>query len=295
MADNTLTNRQQGLYDKLVAQLRTWGLVTDEDQSMADLIWRLTKQDKSGDYMLSEIRASASYQRRFPALTEINKKYNLGWSEADYIKQEQSYIDALSTLGPAGNRYKTRDQFANWMRGDVSPVEVQRRIDDASSYIYLDAPASVRDALRNMYGLSDQDMVSYMLDPDKVGKELELEFAQRKRRANIVGAAADSGMGALSRNVLDEIAESRYASTYGDAAMQFSSIATEAESWNKLADVSGDSKFSTDELAAEAFGTASGSETSKKKKRLASRERARFSGSSGLGGRSLATGGLGQQ
>lgn len=295
MADNTLTSDQQGLYDKLVAQLRTWGLVTDDDQSMAELIWRLTKQDKSGDFMLSEIRASTAYQKRFPALAEINKKYNLGWSEADYISQEQSYIEALNTLGPAGARYKTRDQFAEWMRGDVAPVEVQRRIDDASTYIYLDAPSSVRDALRGMYGLSDEDMVAYMLDPDKVGKELELQFAQRTRKANIMGAAADAGLGALSNNALSEISESRYASTYGDAAMQFSNIAAEADSWNKLAEVNGESKLSADELAVEAFGTASGSETSKKKKRLASSERARFNGSSGLGGRSLATGGLGQQ
>lgn len=290
-----MTQLQASVYDRIVSQLRSWGLVSDGDDSLAQLIWTLTKQDKSGDYMMQEIRSSEAYARRFPVLAEINKKYNLGWDEAKYIAQEQSYADALASLGPAASRYKNRDTFAQWMVNDVAPLEVQRRVDDAVSYVYSDAPASVRDALRSQYGLSDQDMISYLLDPEKVGKELEVEFAQRQRRANVMGAAADNAISGLSDNTISAIGESRYASTYGDAAMTFSNIQAEADSWRSLAAASGESALSNDDLATSAFGTAGGGNVDKKKKRLASQERARFSGQSGIGARSLQTGGLGSQ
>lgn len=295
MADENLTDTQQTLYDKVVESLRQWGLVTDDDQSLAQLIWRLTKEDKSGDYMMSEIRKSDAYAKRFPVLAEINKKYNFGWDEAKYISQEESYAEALSALGPAGNRYKTRDSFAQWMLNDVSPIEVQRRVDNATNYVYLDAPASVKEALRSQYGLSDQDMISYLLDPKAVGKELELQFTQRQRKANVMGAAADTGMTGLSDSTISAIGESRYGQSYGDAVMQFSNIAAEGESWNKLSDISGERRMSSDEMASEAFGTVGGAQVTKQKKRLASQERARFTGSSAIGNNSLRVGGLGTQ
>jgi hypothetical protein len=295
MADENLTTEQATLYDKMVAQLKNWGLVTSTDDSLAKLIWRLTKQDKSGDFMLSEIRASDAYAQRFPVLAELNKKYQFGWDEAKYIAQEESYTEALASLGPAADRYKTRDTFAKWMMNDVAPVEVQRRVDSATTYIYLDAPASVKTALRSQYGLSDQEMISYMLDPKAVGKELELKFAQSQRRANIIGAASDAGVAGLSDSTLADISESRYGQSYGDAALQFSNIAAEGESWNKLSAISGEARLSVDDLAADEFGTARAGQTAQTKKRLASQERARFQGSSAIGNTSLRVSGLGTQ
>lgn len=290
-----LTELQASVYDRIVSQLRNWGLVTDDDDSFAQLIWSLTKQDKSGDYMIQEIRASEAYRRRFPVLAEINRKYNLGWDEAKYISQEQSYIEALSVLGPAADRYKSRDTYAQWMLNDVAPIEVQRRVDDAMAYVYSDAPASVRDALRTQYGLSDQDLIAYMLDPEKVGKELEVEFAQRQSRANIMGAAADANVTGISADTINAAANSRYGQTYADASLVFSNVAAEGESWRRLAEASGESSLTSDDLAAAGFGTAKAGDVERKKKRLASQERARFSGSSGIGARSLQTGGLGSQ
>ena len=295
MADETLTAVQQSLYEKLVTQLQSWGLVTPEDDSMAKLIWRLTKADKSGDFMISEIRASDAYAQRFPVLAQLNKKNSFGWDEAKYISQEESYAEALASLGPAASRYKTRDAYAQWMVNDVAPVEVQRRVENASSYIYLDAPASVKDALRSQYGLSDQEMISHMLDPKAVGKELELQFAQRQRTANVVGAATDAGITGLSGSTISAITESRMGQNYGDAAMQFSNIAAEGDSWNKLASISGEMRLSVDDLAADEFGTPQGGQVEQRKKKLASQERARFLGSSAIGNNSLRVSGLGTQ
>lgn len=287
-----LTADQSDAYDLIKSTLRQWGL---EDSGFAELIWRLVKEDRSSDYALNEIRGSEAYRQRFPALAEINRKYNLGWDEGKYITQEGAYIEALADLGQAGDRYKDRSQYAQWMLNDVSPAELTRRIDSATSYIYLDAPASVKNALRTQYGLTDDEMVSYMLDPQAMGKELELKFAQNVRKATVMGAASDAGISGLSEGTINDLTQSRYGQDYGTAAAQFSNIAAEGESWNKLADISGEQRLGVDELAADEFGTAQGGQAAKRKKRLASQERARFSGSSAIGAGSLRVSGLGSQ
>lgn len=290
--NTSLTTKQNDAYELVISTLREWGL---GDSGFAQLIWNLVKEDRSSDYSLNVIRGSEVYRQRFPALAEINRKYNLGWDEGKYITQEAAYIEALADLGGAGERYKDRSQYANWMLNDVSPAELTRRIDDATTYIYLDAPASVKNALRTQYGLTDDEMVSYMLDPQAMGKELELKFAQNVRRATVRGAAADAGVGGLSDDVVNEITQSRYGQDYGTAAATFSNIAAEGESWNKLADMSGEQRLSVDELAADEFGTARGAQTAKQKKKLASQERARFATSSAIGANSLRVSGLGSQ
>jgi hypothetical protein len=285
---------QSRAYDRIVSELRSWGLVTNTDTSLADWLYSMIVDGKSDDYIYIDIRNQDAYKRRFPVLTEMNKKYQLGWSESDYIRQEGAYREALSELGDDGNMFATTDQFGQWMLGGISPRQVQQRIDIAADYLYSNTNPAVRQALADQYGLSDSQMVAYLLAPDKVGAELELEYSRRTRRANTTVASSQAGLGALRDSTLAQMESNSYAGDFTETSRRFSNIAAEGESWKSLASYSG-TDMSDDELTAEAFDLEGAGDVRRQKRRLASQERARFSGSSGVTRNSLSTKGLGSK
>jgi hypothetical protein len=287
-----LDKEQSKAYNAILNNLRTWGLVTDTDTSLADWLYNMIIDDKSDDYIYLDLRNQDAYKRRFPVLMEVNKKFQLGWSEANYIAQETAYRDALAELGEAGAIFATPDQFGQWMLKGIAPRQVQDRINVATNYLFGDTDPAVRQALSDQYGLTDTQMIAYLLSPEKVSAELELEFTRRTRRANTAVAAGRAGLGSLNDKTMGEMENNAYAGDFTETSRRFSNIAAEADSWKKLASYGG-GDLSDDELTAEAFDLSGGGDVRRQKRKLASQERARFSGSSGLTANSLSRRGLG--
>jgi hypothetical protein len=251
-------------------------------------------------------RYQDAFYKRFPAIKiqrdENQRRANQGLppvaelSAAQYISNEQAYIDAVSDTDPA---LASAANITSWLTGSgtfdrpVSPNEVRGRIDVAREYIYSSVDPRVREELRGIYGLSDQQMLSYVLSDDKQKSQLEAEFQTNMRRANVGAQAASRGLG-LSSSLRDEIAAGDAGYTFGDTAAKFGSIERDADTYTKLSAMSG-INTSRDDLIREEFELGGGASTTKLKKRLASQERARFSGSSAIGNSSLRAGGIGTQ
>lgn len=247
-----------------------------------------------------------AFYRRFPAIKaqreENQRRINNGLppvaelSAAQYISNEQAYIDAVADTDPS---LASAANIASWLTGSgtfdrpVSPNEVRGRIEVAREYIYSSVDPRVREELRDIYGLNDQQMLSYVLAGDKEKSQLEEEFKTNMRRANVGAQAASRGIG-LSDSLRDEIAAGDAGYTFGDTAAKFGSIERDADTYTKLAAMSGVNS-GRDDLIREEFDLAGGASTTKLKKRLASQERARFSGSSAIGNNSLRVGGIGTQ
>lgn len=247
-----------------------------------------------------------AFFKRFPAIKaqrdENQRRINQGLppvaelSAAQYISNEQAYIDAVSDTDPS---LASTANITSWLTGSgtfdrpVSPSEVRGRIDVAREYIYSGVDPRVREELRSIYGLNDQQMLSYVLSDDKQKSQLEEEFKTNMRRANVGAQAASRGIG-LSSSLRDEIAAGDAGYTLGDTAAKFGSIEREADTYAKLSAISG-VNTSRDDLIREEFELGGGASTTKLKKRLASQERARFSGSSAIGNNSLRAGGIGTQ
>lgn len=246
-----------------------------------------------------------SYQdaffQRFPAIKiqreENQRRMNQGLpplpelSAAEYIGQEEAYTTAVNRFDPA---LASNENITQWIAGNVSPAEIKGRIAVAEDYIQNQINPEVRAELRDVYGLSDSDMVKYVLSDQKTQGQLEAEWQANLRRANVGAAARSQGFN-LSDNLRDQIAMNEQGYTFGSAAAQFSDIAAQADDYGRLASISGITVNPTEDLISEQFNLAGGSSTTKLKKRLASQERARFSTSSAIGRNSLSVGGLGSQ
>jgi hypothetical protein len=244
----------------------------------------------SQDEIVREMRTQPAYIKRFPAMSYLSG-IGQAINEVDYIRAESEYRSAISTLGTQYKDFYSTDYIGKMMMNDVSPVEATKRVAAAQEYIYSTAPRSVVEALRNQYGLTDGDMVAYMLDPENLGQKVLSDFETRRARADVLGAANEAGL-ALSNRTADEIAARNY--TYGNSAEKFDKVRRESATLSQLAAISNGSLTDSEVLAAE-FSLEGGTKAKKKIKGLASQERARFSGSSGIGGGSLAGGGLGSR
>lgn len=275
----------------------------------------LEKGYSDADQILNVISSDSSpegkqYQdaffKRFPAV-KVQREQNQRrmaqglppipeMSPSTYIATEQAYVDAVSDTDPA---LASSENITAWMTGAgdvgraVSPKEVRDRIDIAREYIYGGINPEVRAELRDIYGLSDSDMLKYVLSTEKERETLASEFQRNARRANVGAQARTRGM-ALSTSLRDEIADSDSGNTFADTSGRFANVEYEADNYARLSAISG-VNTSRDDLIREEFNLSGGSSTTKLKRRLSSQERARFSGSSAVGNNSLKVSGLGTQ
>lgn len=238
-----------------------------------------------------------AYFRRFPAvqqIRELNKQRQKDGlpimaepSPATYVELEKGYRQAVRGLPPG--LFDTVDSITEYIVNDVSPTEVQERALVAKNYINYDANDAIKTELRRLYGMTNEEMAAYVLDPEKTLGYVESLYQKRLATATVAGAAATAGI-----SVSDAMAEQVggndvYGRSYGNALSQFNAVADIEDAYDKLGQLSG-VNTTTDELVSEQFGLQGAAEVTKKKKKLASAERARFGGKSGVGRNSLSAG-----
>ena len=250
--------------------------------------------DTISNILSNDSTYQAAYFARFPAskairdanaaLAAAGKPPRPELSPAAYVAVEAGYRQALAGL-PAG-MFGTTEDVTSWIVGDVSAVELGSRVTRAKNYIYYDANTSIKRELRSIYGMTDSEMVAYTLDAKRSLGAIEAESEKRMRQATVGAAAVDSGL-AISTGLRDQLSGNEaYANSYANSSAGFNKVAKEAGSWVKLASLSQDG-LTTDELVSDQFGLAGAANISNRKDVLASQERARFAGDSGVGRSSL--------
>lgn len=234
----------------------------------------------------------AAWQKRFSgnALRKQNGLAEL--LPASYIELEQGYKQLYLKYGVPSTLFDSPDDFAALIGNDVSAVEVNDRLGMAARYLNYAGNAEVKEQLRSIYNMTDGEMMAYVLDPKRTQSYLESETRRNFNRANVGGAAATQGI-QLASEFRDEIAD-LYSSqntdnSFGDASQRFGVVAQESPLYQRLGALSG-VEADANELVREQFDMTGGSAVTTKKRGLASQERARFSGSSGLGSTSLSAG-----
>lgn len=286
--------QQQSAYETLQSWFVEFG-IDDEmsgQESLSSKIWGWISGDKSADWIKLELRKTDQYRARFPGMEAISKK-GMAMSEAEYIATERAYFQVLSTAG-LDSVYGNRADYGRFIANEVSAQELASRVQIAKDYVNMYAPASVKQQLRELYGMDDTQMAAYVLDTSEGKRKslaaLESEYTKRQSQAQVGGAAIDTGLG-ISTPLRDQIAEAGY--NYNQAMAGLGRAKTEADAYRRLGGLYGEAT-STDELVQENFGLGGGAEATTKKKKLASRERAAFSGSSALSAGSLAANRIGQ-
>lgn len=260
---------------------RSYGL-----EGLAGEIADYMKQGLTSNEALIKLKTNpnGAYAKRFAGnFTRIKNGLN-AISEAEYINLENSYANTLKAYG-LGNMVSTnRDdnykKFAEYIAGDISAVEFKDRVDTVVTRVQ-NADPSIKSTLKQFYPeLNDADLVGYFLNPKD-----NLPKLQEKVTASEIGAAAKYYNMGTDVTAATDLA--KYGVDQKTAREGYSTIAGVLPTATKLGDIYGETgvKYAQKEAEAEVFK--GNQDAATKRKRLASMERAAFSGSSGTGASSL--------
>lgn len=215
------------------------------------------------------------YLKRFAGNVQRQKAGLNALSEAEYISLENQYTDLMSAYGV--KKLATRDEFANLIGNDVSPTEVNKRL-DLAVYQVQNADPNIKAMLQQYYPqLKDSDLMSYMLNPEKT-----LPALQEMVTAGQIGAAAmqQPGLEQLSAQRATELA--RLGVDQAAARTGFEKVATVLPTGQKLSQIYGEAAIPYTQTTAEQEFLQGNASAARKRKQLAALEEASFSGRSGV-------------
>ena len=279
-ADAAARANRQSAYDLLFQQFDAYGL-----GALVTPLKGLIESGISPAEFTIRLRETDAYKKRFAANASRIAKGLRALSEAEYIGLEDQYQDVMRRYGLPDTYYSRGDMgrqegFEKFIGGDVSPVELEDRIQTAQRRV-LNAAPQIKDALTQYYGneISNGDILAYVLDPDKA-----IENIKRKvTAAEIGGAASIAGLGA-GRSRAEEL--QRFGVT-GEQARQGYNVISEflpqARVLGERYAKQGLGDYTQETAESEVFAIPGSAEAGRKRRKLAELETAQFSGSTGVG------------
>lgn len=263
-----LTDDQRDAYSFLVDEFNQFGL-----GSLAPTIFNYIKQGYGADTITLLLQDTPEYKQRF-AGNEIRAKAGLGvLSPAQYLATESSYRAILANAGLPKSFYDSPADFAQWIGGDVSPTEIQNRVNIEQQTV-AQAPQEVKQALSDLYGVSQGDMVAYFLDQSKALPLLQLQA----QAAQIGGQALMRGLSDANAGHLAQLGISTSQATTG-----YSQIGESLNTLQQIAHRFG-TGFSQTEAENAIFNPnaiVNGENATLKQRSLVDQEKALFSGNTG--------------
>jgi hypothetical protein len=282
--DSQKANRQSA-YDLLFQQFDTYGL-----GALVTPLKGLIESGISPSEFTIKLRETDAYKQRFAANAQRINKGLRALSEAEYIGLEDQYQDVMRRYGLPASYYSRGDMgrqegFEKFIGGDVSPVELEDRVQTAQRRV-LNAAPQVRDALTQFYGaeIGNGDILAYVLDPEKA-----IENIKRKVTAAEIGAGAMQAGLATGLARAEEL--QRFGVTGEQARTGYQAIGGFLPRASQLGDIyakQGMGPFTQTTAEEEVFGTTGAVEAGRKRRQLAQLEQAQFSGSAGTTGGALA-------
>lgn len=263
-----------------------WALISSVSRELglglsAETITGLSYETTSYDVMMNKLRDTPEYKRRFGVVNEQRQRQGLTiLDDKTILALEKEYRETFRAFGLPTDFYDQPEDFHRFIANDISVAEVADRVQTASEMLNSKDP-HLKAALKEWYGVDDSRMVAYMLDPQRA-----LPGLQRQMNAVRVGAEAGrAGLG-ISGGVAESLVD---AGVSVEATRQAATRTVEERpALTALAGL--DDEAGLDEGQALKANLGLDAATTGRKKRLASRERARFAGSSGGTGASARAG-----
>lgn len=245
--------------------------------SLVPKIKELAIAGASEDTIALQLQETDEYKMRFRANQDRIKKGLSVLAPADYLNLEDDYRQILRAYGL--KQFDNDDYVTQFISNDISTTELSNRVATAVQRVQNADPA-ILTTLRSFYGISDNDLVAYVLDPNQQFQKIERQVAAAE-----IGAAA--GLQGLSTGVA--VAEQLAAQgiTKAQAQKGYATIADILPTAEKLSDIYGGTmdEYRQNEAEQEVFNTLASAQ--RKRQKLAEREAAAFMGSSALGKSSL--------
>lgn len=265
-----LSGGDRDAYVAITEALKAYGL-----ESLAPDVLGFIQNGYSADTINVLLQNTESYKKRFAA-NEVRRQKKLPvLSPAEYLATERAYRQVMSAAGLPVGFWDSPDDFEKFLGNDMSPAELQDRVKIAEEQIHTASPEAMA-AWRQFY--TDADAVAYALDPDRAVSVLDRQW----RAAQVAGAGSQQGV-TLDRSLAEEVANT---GVDANAARQgMGAVAAVARNLGRLSQISQDTSYGTDDAVRDVF--LNDQAAAEKRRVLASQERARFSGSSGVTQNSL--------
>ena len=147
-------------------------------------------EDMSEASLIVALRSTDAYKKRFAANATRVAKGLPALSEAEYIRMEQLYRQELRAAGLPPAFYDDMNDFKTYIENDLSYNEFVGRVGLARRASQM-ANAEVKRQLKDLYNVSDADLVAYFLNPEKTTTVLQRQF----NVAQTAGALTRAGFG----------------------------------------------------------------------------------------------------
>jgi hypothetical protein len=269
---NVMTSGQQDVYSIMLARLNQYNL-----GSLAPLIRDLAIKGATESTIMLQLSEEPLYKERFKA-NETRKQKGLSvLTPSQYLSLEDDYRQVLRAYGLT--QFDNDAYVSQFLANDVSVSELSNRVVTAVQRVRNADPA-VSNMLKNLYGIGQNDLVAYVLDPQQQFQKIERQVAA----SEISVAAARQGF-----NIGATVAEQLAAQGISQAEAQkgYATIADILPTAEKLSDIYGGQleSYRLAEGEQEVFNQLASAQ--RKRRALTERELASFSGQAGLGRTSL--------
>lgn len=168
--------------------LQTYGL-----SSLGDTAWNWYLTGQSPDQILLNLRGTAEYKARFPAMATLSQR-GQSITEQQYIDYEKSIAQQNQAAGLPQGMYDTPDEIAKLLTSSISPSEYQARL-QAYQTAAWQTPPEVRQALTDYYGVTPGQLTAFFIDPDQALPLIQRDLAA----AQAGGSAQRTGFGQIDQ------------------------------------------------------------------------------------------------
>jgi len=249
--------------------------------SLANTIVDLKQQGLTDRVVSIKLKETPEFKARFIGNENRRKAGLQPLTPAEYLSAEASYKKIMRDSQLPAGFYDQPDDFATFLGNDVSPSELQSRVDIANQSIQ-NADPFYTDSLRKLYGLQSGDMLAYALDPERA-----LPFITRQQKAAQFGAEA-ARQGLQVTTPMAETYAGQLGITQQQARQGFEQVAQVLPTAERLSQITaGAQPVGMGEVTSAVFGGAGSAQYKQQLQDLAQTEQSRFAGQSGVGKSSL--------
>lgn len=261
-----LPGQERDAYAALRTLFDSYGLGT-----LAPKILGYLQNGFGSDTITILLQQTPEYKARF-AGNEARKKNGLQvLTPAEYLSTEASYKQLLRQSG-LSDHFDSQSNFSEWIGKDVSPTELQDRVNMAVQAT-TQAPPTVTQYF-NQLGFGTGDLAAYFLNDQAPTPALQLKLNQ----AQIGGAALQNN---LQISAADSLRYAQQGVTYQQAQSAYQRIADILPTAQKLSEIyKSQAQVNQQTLESQYLGQSGDAQLAVE--RLGQQETAAFSGQSGV-------------
>ena len=188
------------------AVLAKYGLGAKLAKKLYDLYATGTVDIDNPDALIFAIRDEEEYKTRFAANALRSNPNRKGGplaelDPASYLALENDYRRLLQSNGLPPGFYDQTEDFTALLEGDVSPQELQTRVQQGFRAVQ-DADPEVKRQMQELYGVNEAGLAAYFLDPTKAAPIL----TRQAEAAKIAARAKEQGRIQLLSSTAEDIA-----------------------------------------------------------------------------------------